>query len=435
MIALIIYFLGVYFYSKRKYDLFLVLLFFLFTAGFQIVLNSFLLFGLPIDKLSDYGYLLVFTVLFLDPIKIERNKVNLSILLFFLFLVVSVVYSVFYQSFKFSGVISVVRLYLIFVALFVLNRVPLNYLIKAFRFIMLITVFQCSVYLLQVIFRTPLLLENDGTFNVQVNNVSGYLRFYNNPPFMLISFLYYLFVDNKGKFKKLAMTISFLTILATFHRTFLIMSIFSIFVYLILFTNTKKWIGYSVIVFLIFLSLLPVFNSSSVISDRVNNTFESINAVDSNSISNFELGAGGNSLLFRSAHFYERFIYIIKDPIKMIFGVGLVTDNDPSVANLPFRIGVYNVQTGDVFKINTGDVLWSLLLLQLGFLGTFLYIRIFYYIFKIFSAFVLYNSYAVISFIALLQYFLTSISGTSMRRYEHILIILFLLPIVKKFHK
>lgn len=431
MIAFLIALFSINFYIKKRYYYFLILVFFLFTAGFQIIPNSFLLMGLPINKLSDYGMFAIFTTLFIYPEKLTKDKINMSIVLFFGFLIFSLLYSIFYKNYSIGNILGVFRIYIIFIVLFVFNRIPVNHLLKALNFLMILTSFQCILYLLQVVFRVPILLENDGTTDVQINSVSGYLRFYNSPPFMLFSFIYFLFVKNNNKYNKIAMIISALAIFATLHRTFLLMTILSIFIYLMAFTKTKKWIGYSLFSIILILMLIPFFQSNNILSDRFNNAIESIDAVDYNSISNFQIGSGGNSLLFRIAHFSERFVYIVQDPIKIIFGVGLITDNEPIIKNLPFKVGTINTLTGTNFKINTGDVLWSLLILQLGVFGTFLYFNIFIRILKQFLNFIYTNKISILGAIALIQSFLTTISSTSMRRYELILILLLLVPISK----
>lgn len=81
---------------------------------------------------------------------------------------------------------------------------------------------------------------------------------------------------------------------------------------------------------------------------------------------------------FRVLLLNERIEYINKNLQYAVFGIGNVQEKD--FHNKVFKIGMRkgNRHRGDIVQLDTSDIAWAVLILRLGYLGTFIYIGLFY---------------------------------------------------------
>lgn len=74
---------------------------------------------------------------------------------------------------------------------------------------------------------------------------------------------------------------------------------------------------------------------------------------------------------FRLLVLAERYEYLTTNTQYYLFGVGNVWERDfPNI----FELGLYNEKTGHVNQLDTGDIVWPLIILRLGMIGLVLFI-------------------------------------------------------------
>jgi hypothetical protein len=108
----------------------------------------------------------------------------------------------------------------------------------------------------------------------------------------------------------------------------------------------------------------------------------------------------------------------------MLFGVGLLTEDSRLTSLLRFNIGLPDEANG-VTQVDTGDIIWSVLILQFGIAGILFFI-IYYVSFAI--KFLAYknNPIAQIGVLLIVFLFITSFYGTSiLQPYTTCMIMLF----------
>ena len=166
----------------------------------------------------------------------------------------------------------------------------------------------------------------------------------------------------------------FISILLAQSRGNITSAIFIIFLYFyienkisigtLLLTPFFAFLGYNLILY-----IFPVITVrfSSLTSD-----FSLINSIDYN---NLETLRHKGSLLFRYGLSYERFMYVINDPIKILLGVGFVPDID--ILEPIFSLGTHSPLLPTGFEqFNTADVFFPNIITRFGILGSILFINI-----------------------------------------------------------
>ena len=87
-----------------------------------------------------------------------------------------------------------------------------------------------------------------------------------------------------------------------------------------------------------------------------------------------------STLLFRLAHFYERYLITTETNIGTIFGVGFMTEGSQyTYNNFNFIIGLTDKTTNEVIQVDTSDIAWSLLIIRYGILGSLIIIAFYVY--------------------------------------------------------
>lgn len=417
MFGLIILIIAIYLFNKKKYILSLFLFFFFITNGYQIIPSNVLMYGVPLTKVSDLGILyLLFIILinykFISGI-IKINYIFHLCLLMFFFIFLDGVYSIFFLDYSIINVFQVFRPYLFLLSFFLFFLVPLKKLILTLDLVGFITVFLSFLFIFQIISGKVILLSSGGDDSVMTGGVEGttYIRYYNTPAFLLPAFFYFLFVYNfKSSFKKY-ITISILLcgILGPMHRS-LIMSVIGVLsIYIVLRQSVSKRIFYLSILSII----IYLFSFVDIINARLSEAFTDISKTFSSKLDVQNIDINENTMLFRLGILIERFDFIIADTKKWIFGIGLISDNAVYASKLSFKFGGVN-QAGNITQIDTGDLIWSILLLNLGLLGSILYSYLFIKIMIYAFSNIKYSKYFIPVFLSILSAFFTSMMGNEM---------------------
>jgi hypothetical protein len=86
---------------------------------------------------------------------------------------------------------------------------------------------------------------------------------------------------------------------------------------------------------------------------------------------------------FRKLLFMERLHFVMKNETRSVFGIGLMTDDSKKARSLRFYIGIPD-DDGNVSQVANIDIAWATMLLQLGIVGTALFILIHLFLLKAF---------------------------------------------------
>ena len=428
--------LSVILYLTRNYFLSLILFFSFLTNWFQLIPNSWMMAGTPLDKSTDIAILYIFSVLFFKGGgNIRKIISNQSIfkwniyLIFFAFIVG--IYSIFILKYPITNVVQVFRYYIFFLSFFLFYAIPVETLKKVFHFLAIITVFQAILFLLQIALNQSVLqpVFSSGEVHTTVLD-SGYVRYYNLPVFLLPVLCYFYFIKRDISILRYSsLFILVATIIAPMHRSVILTTLFIISFGVILqtkkYTNTIYYLGgVGLIVFI--LSLVGPIN------DRISSAFYDLTGVFSSELSLDTINILESTLLFRIGHLLERLDYILALPERWFFGIGLISENSPIASTLPFKFGLVSENTGQVIQVDTGDLIWSPLILTLGILGTFLYLFIFMKFLLFFLKNLQGSRYAIIGFLMILSGLLLSMASNEMLMHTFRSIMLFIMVIVSK---
>lgn len=431
MIGLVILLFSLYFFYIKKYYFSLILFFLLLTNGFQFIPMNWLLAGLPLKKGFDLAIIFIL-VIFFDKFRyiknILRNEPLLKYLVYFLiFIFADALYSYFFLKNTFLNVFQVFRQYLVFLIFVPFLFVPLAVLKKVFHSIALITLIQCVFFLLQIVTKSTLLYSEFGDEEVTKSLEGSYTRYYNTPAFLISIAIYFLFVyKHKWAFNKyISLGILILTIVAPLHRS----SIIAFITVLLFYFSIQR--GNYVYIFL--LSIVVFIGSFvEVVSERINKTFIDLSYIFKTNLDLDNLYQDDNTLIFRIAHFLERFNYVLMQPIGWLFGIGLISDNSSKSQKLPFVNGLISELTGQVVQIDTGDIIYSLLILNTGVVGMLFYILIYFKFIIYFFYNFKHSKYSIIGFLVILNAFFTSMAGIEMLSLNFRVIVIFIFVMIFK---
>jgi hypothetical protein len=396
MIGLVIFFAAVHFYfNPAKRYLSVLLLFSLVTALFQIMpLKLMLIPG--VSKPYDWVFLFCAFVMLFKPdhfLNLQVWKRHAVILSFFFYLAVLFFYSVDYRGVELSITLRVARNFMFFIILFVFIPLELDDYKKIFRVIVYATAFASILYSIQPFIGTSVLnflVTEDGKFITE----SGILRYYNYPVYLFPVIFFFFYKENflNLKYPKVLAFIVFMAILITQFRNMIagMIGAYLLFLYL----NKRLTIGTIVISCVAAIGVFFIADSaldgrfSKGIADLSKGKFSTSRSAV-NSIDQDELRMMSTSE-FRWYYTVERIYYLLEDKTRFYLGIGMANEDSQITNKLSFVVGPpkgEDYTNLHVNQIDTGDIAWTLLMLQLGFIGTLLFVFVYLDILKKFFAF------------------------------------------------
>jgi hypothetical protein len=134
---------------------------------------------------------------------------------------------------------------------------------------------------------------------------------------------------------------------------------------------------------------------------------------------------------YRIAHLAERVSYVLADPNRLLFGVGMLTEDAKQTSKLSFEAGLFNQHTGQLSQVDTGDIAWSLLILYMGIVGVFFFIALHIRLFRYFRRHAAIPM-SVVGSLTLATVFLMSFTGTEILQSPFRASLMLLLGIVAK---
>jgi hypothetical protein len=325
---------------------------------------------------GDLSLLLIFMLL---PF---RNKIynhglvriKKALFYFILFLGISIIYDLWFRETNLMQVFRTTRKtgYLFF--FFLISSFSYNDYIKFFKIIISITLIHSLLYLSQYVFGYS--LEESGS----VVNELGEVRYGLSPSYIIpcISMIFFTYPSNL--YKKLLLIIFFITVIFTQSRGAII-SAFSIFLFFLFYENRIKLSTVIILpIFALFLYSIS-FYFFPIIIERfsiLSNEIKIINEINFNNLAGFY---DEGTLIFRLGLTYERFMYVIQDPIFSFLGVGYFPDMD--ITQPIFFISSYSPELPLGYETyNSVDIFFPNIITRYGILGSLIFLFLIYQIFK-----------------------------------------------------
>ncbi|HWK03599.1 MAG TPA: hypothetical protein VNS58_08200 [Puia sp.] len=418
MVGFFLFIVAIILFQRGKHFASLLLFFLFLNNGFQLIPVAWLMAGFPLDKSSDLAIFFVAIITFIKRKDIGKITKDHPLFNWFLYIVgfaaVDAFYSYFFLHYSPVNVLQVFRPYLLFLSFVVFFVVPPATLKRVFHAVALITLFQCVLFLFQIVTGQTILLSANGDDNITTGIVegAGYIRFYNQPAFLIPTLFYFLFVFKfKNKLIQVGVLgILVLTVIGPMHRS-LIVTIVAV---ISLFTLFQQSLSKRIIYILMLGLVIYVLSFIDVLGKRMGEAFSDMQTTFTSNLSVANIDVSENSTLFRIGHLVERLDYVESGPMRWLFGIGLISDNAPYADQLPFKFGLISETTGQVVQIDTSDLVWSPLILTLGIVGTLLYATVFIVLLVHFFKKTKYNSYNIVGFLTVLAALFLSMAGNDM---------------------
>lgn len=255
-------------------------------------------------------------------------------------------------------------------------------------------------------------------------------RFFNTPAYLTPALFYYLFVHRfHSKVRQVfVISILFITVVTPLHRSYIL----SMFLLTSLFILMKQGGNKRILYLSIIMVIASGVTQLDFVNDRINKAFVDLNETFSGSASLKSMDYSNNTFTFRVAHLLERFDYVMSTPSRVFFGVGLLNESSAETARLNFKVGLFDELHNRTYQIDTGDLVWSMLLLQAGLIGTILYVVLMWKLLRFFQRSMKTVPYAIVGFLWIIEVFLISMLGVDMILIPFRVMILFLAVLVAK---
>lgn len=357
-----------------------VIFFFFLSRGFQFVPTSLFETGLFVSKAPDFALIYILAICVIGGFYYKdffvRSKVVVGILLFVIFVFVSIIYSRFYLQVTWEDIIRTSRYFFFVLAYFVFRRFSKEDVLNMFRVLFLITLVGCSLYVIQAVTGYPLLV---GGWHGKFGTLN---RYYNIPILFYVLIIYTFFLNPfKGFWKYYSIVVFCLVAILSQHRGLMIAIFIAAFYGVYVLEGGLK--GIFKYLFIGCLALLPIVD---VLMERFSdNTSSDIDSVMDGAFTEYSgvMSADG-TFLFRIALFYERFDYVLEKPERMLLGVGLMAEgSERAQQEFNFFVGL-STKDGSLIQLDTSDIAWVPFLLRLGFVGTFIYLGLYFFLGKFF---------------------------------------------------
>ncbi len=368
--------IAMYVNGKRVLSLFLFF-FFLFDA-FQLIPEDVI--GLKSREFA-LAYIIVIFIYGLFKYKsfIPRNKISILLLSYGAFLLFEFALSVFYYGIPLIEVIKTGRQNLLLLSYFIFRRLDSDEIKLLLKLLFCVVLFQCILFIIQAIAGVGLMIGyKNGGFK------SGFLYRYYNLPLLLFFFVFYGIFSNpfKGQLKIYSMILPSITMFFPMHR-----SLSMVFIMVVALGISWKFGVFKSIKNVIVASaigLLLLLYGSYNLSSRTISDINSVADADFLEVESVQLDSE-STLLFRFAHFFERYEEVAQTNIGKFFGLGFMAEGS-SYTNKHFNffIGLQDPKTDETVQIETSDIAWSMLIVRYGIIGIVIYL-LFYFSFILFS--------------------------------------------------
>lgn len=380
LISIILFFVGLIAFIDNKKHVSLIIILTLSSSYFLLSPPIFLIGTLSLQH-SDLGLLLIIVLI---PISYrgtnsELNEIKKVFLFFLIFLIISVTYDFVVKETSAMQIFRTTRKigYLLF--FFLINSFGWNDYKKVIKIVAIITVIHSILYISQYV-----LDFSYGSFldpsKEEIENKLGGSRYAHRPYYIIpiLIIILYLYDKSKSKFHLMIMVLFSSAIIFTQSRG-LILSGIIIFLLSLILKNRVTVISlfsFTTIFLLIYIALQVYF---PIIGERFSGFYQEITLIRDMDTNNLKSFFHEGSFVFRFGLTYERLIYVLQDPIRILLGVGFVPDKD--IIEPIFILGTYSPGLPTGFEqYNSVDVFLPNIITRYGIVGSLIYI---YFIFKL----------------------------------------------------
>ena len=405
-----------YIIELRKISL---MIFFSFMLNGWCVLTDDVLGSKNYDLALIYiGFNLAYSTLFeKKPPRIPDMKLRFWLVLFLLFMLLDILFSLKHYQFTTYQVIQGCRASFLFLSYYILKDVDRKDFIWVNQFFFYITLVTSVLYVFEVLFDWHLLPYDYD--NVKIDDFTGIKRYYNSPP-LLYWFIFVTILTPKqlkSYFSFPGIFILVIALIATLGRTQIAMTGIVLALGLLIQHKAKSML------LVTFVTLVLYIPFSGIIGLRFAGKYEKsteseIKSIFSGGIQ--ETAYNGNTndvgtLTYRFAWIYERASYLANRPFaENLMGLGLISDSQTITVHqrYNFLLGLPD-QDGDTTQMTTPDISYGNLFSKYGYLGSFIYLSIWFYLLFFFIHNKRDNDYSFLGLLIVLEMLLLSFSGTS----------------------
>lgn len=362
---ILLFFIGIVFLQKRKYDYVLAIIILLASDYLQLALPSaYTEPSFPIKhRISDTGILLylLFYIRFIRKGLNFKHPLSKVILIFYLFLLLNGLWD-WYNGVATGDIIRYLRRWIFLSILWIVPYISHKDIWNAIKCIYYITLLMCMALIVQRVTGLEIIEARSQWLYQSGNTIID--RGIKPPVFVIICSVFTIANIYNFTLKKKLLHLSLflgpviLTLKMTYAVT--ILGTLVLYFWLVPTFNFKHFLKYFIIVALTigaFLVSNPIFY----------NRFTEITSEAK--VLKGEEASGTFS--FRLLHFYERFEYMSQDFEKMLRGLGYVQEKN--FKKTLFHTGLFN-EEGEVIQLDTGDIAWSVFIIRLGIAGIILYL-------------------------------------------------------------
>ena len=373
-LSILLFIVGFYgFYNNAKY---------LTLLALSILSTSWFGFAEPILSLGpiqlqngDLALLLIFVLL---PFRNKNQNSKIdgiknALFLFFLFFTVSVAYDYIFRGTSPMQIFRTTRHIGYLAFFFLINSFNWKDYKLFFKYLVIITVIHAVLYISQYLFGL-----NFSSQEIELNDLGG-ARYRNDPPYLIPAFVFLIFLIEENRLYKWYLVFFILAIIMTQSRGAIISAITAIFLFLFFKKNLK-------IHTLIFISLITIvifnitLNYLPIINERFTDSYTQYSSFADLDFDNLESFYYQGSFIFRIGLTFERFMYVLADPITTLIGVGYIPDMD--ITSPIFILGTESpiLPTG-YEQYNSIDIFFPNIITRYGIVGSIIFI---YFIFQLF---------------------------------------------------
>jgi len=409
-LLLLITSIALYVYGNRVWSIFIFLSFVTGVGGFSLTVDT--VTGI---KNEDLGFIYVvliniYSYYFENGTYKESIDLRNVVLVFFVFMVLSIIFSIFYYEMTLIEIVQGSRQIFYFTSYFFIRKLRKTEIKKVVYLVFGITLITSVFYIWQS-FTGIEILPNSARYHS--SDSIGFLnRYYNTPPFLTLCIIIVLISKFHFIVKNyITMPILILALICTQGRTLIIFTAILVIIGLWLQGNLKGQVKYFVWIVVSFLFLGNVLyerfegarSTTADIKGLVNGDF--IAVVNEN--------GDGSSMSFRFAWCLERMSYLTERPIlENVFGLSLLSDQQPRVRKMyHFHIGNVDRDTKKVAQLSTPDIAYGNMLTKFGYGGSLIFMAIWICMLMLLYKSCKKDSFSFVGFIYIMLMLFVSLAG------------------------
>ena len=361
---------------------------------------------------------LAFSILFeKKPPRIPDGKLRLWFFLFFLFMVFDIVFSLKHYQFTEYQVVQGCRTSFLFLSYFILKKIDKKDFIWVHQLFFYITLVTSVMYIFEVMFDWHILPYDYE--HVKIDDFTGIKRYYNSPPLLY----WYIFVtilapkQLKSYFTFPGIFILVIALIATLGRTQIAMTGIVLALGLVIQHKAKS------LLMVAFVAMVLYAPFAGIIGLRFAGKYEKSTGSEIKSIFSggiqetayFGDTKDVGTLTYRLAWIYERASYLAHQPLsENLMGLGLISDSQTITVHqrYNFLLGLPD-QDGETTQMTTPDISYGNLFSKYGYLGSVIYLCIWFHLLFFFIRHKRDNEYSFLGLLIVLEMIFLSFSGTS----------------------